>query len=314
MKKLIFIFCTLAFIACDDDDNLLNHNDSNLGNANPNPIYNSATAISDQNIFRTELPEYPFVTNGDTIQSLSGTDTEKLKYEIIEETVPGAVKIDSETGVITIKDAKLFVSDENLSIPKVMITVKITAGDKFSTQKYYFSVFDVENCAGSNYFYHYKLSKVKQLTEYDFKVVKIEEAEFTFILPEKKNLCTYPFYFITDDEVGQKVSATFILSDETGTEIFNKKINTVSESGPFWNLYIFDIKDLNVTLHPNKKYTYKQVFTGGPGTYLLIPSSDSKLNLPFDLGHFKIIETSVVFGSKEYHNYGFLEMMDMGFE
>jgi len=42
--------------------------------------------------------------------------------------------------------------------------------------------------------------------------------------------------------------------------------------------------------------------------------SPSQLNLPFDLGHFNIIETKVVFGSKEYHNYGFLEMMEMGFE
>ena len=298
-------------MACDDDyDSLLYDNDSHLDNANPNPPYNGIMAIADD-LVRTELPEYPHVANGDTILYLY--DNQKMKYEIIEETVPGAVKIDPETGVITIKDAELFISDQNLNNPRMIINIKVTTGEKINTQKYYISVFDVENCAGSNYLYHYKLGKVKSLTQYDFRVGIIQNAEFTFILPEKKNLCTYSYFFITDEEVGKPVSATFILTDETGAEIFNRQMNTYSESGPFWNRYIFDLKDLNVTLQPNKKYTYKQIFSGGLHTYLLIPKGDSKLNLPFDLGHFKIIETKVSFNSKEYLNYGFLEM-DMGFE
>ena len=292
MKNLFIILGALAMISCSEDDSDLRADfDYTFLNMEPTQINVSA--------------EYPFIANGDTIsKTYVETNIEKMTFEILEETVPGAVKMDPDTGIVTVNDARLFISDKNLSEPKMAITVKAGAGNRFKIQKQYFKIHDVSTCEGSRAFL--KEYKYPKLNGYKYKQESFDTAEISFMVPEAKKLCNFLYL----DEIGTTLGLTII--DETGKEIFNEVYSGKQIDWGFGYIYEYDTV-LDISLLPNKKYTCKIVFEGSVDRTFIGGEDNSPLSFPVDLLLYKIIETKLLDGLSVHNNTGFIPVV-FGFE
>jgi hypothetical protein len=290
MKNLFFILAAMTLITCSEEDS-------------------DQRADFDYSLLNMEetqtnsLAEYPFLANGDTIsKTYFETTIEKMTFEILEETIPGAVKLDPETGIITVNDATLYLSDEDLNKPKMAITIKAGAGNRFRIQKQYFKIYDVSTCEGSSAFLKENIYPWTMLNQYKYKLERFDTAEFSFMVPEAKKLCNF-FY---KSNYSGALGLTII--DETGTKIFNEVLSSQTIDDYFEFIYEYD-KVLDISLLPNKKYTCKIVFEGSGDRSIIGGEDNTPLRFPINQTLYKIIETKLLDGSSERRNTGLIPVV-----
>jgi len=275
MKTLLLIFTSLVLISCSEDD------PATQEVIVKDPVYFSSIS-TDQTIY----PEYPYIENGRYLFKVYAETTRaiKLKYEIIQETIPGAVIINQETGDVTVRDATLFKSDENPDDPAMSITVKVSAGEINTTQLVKIAIIDTDTCDGSQTLLYDRIhSLTSGIWPYTIYYPDISSNnEYTFILSKDMNLCSLFTYSVSQS------MATFELIDESGKQIFSELIMGIDDG---WAGYKHE-KTFNVPLKAGKKYTIRGIAPGGvPLTYYLAPPGLSEIGFPIDLGHMKIVDT-----------------------
>ncbi len=299
MKNLFFILGAMAIISCSEEDS----------DQRANFDYTFLTMEKTQiNV----LAAYPHLSNGDTISKTQvETNAEKMTFEILEETVPGAVMIDPETGIITVNDAELFMSDINLNEPNMAVTVKASAGIKYKIQKQYFKIYDVSSCEGSFAFLEQSIFSWMQRNGYNYKEVSMDAAQFSFVVPEYKKLCE--FSYINDyipSDVASKLHLVF--TDEKGSEIFNAFIESswVENGFGYSTLYY---ERLDLPLMPNKKYTCSIRFESNTKATIIEGGTSSALRFPINRSLYKITETKLLDGNSNLQNTGLIPIV-FGFE
>lgn len=295
MKNLFFIISALAIISCSEEDS------DQRADLDYTFLNMDETQV---NI----LAEYPHLSNGDTIaKTYVETNSERMTFEIVEETVPGAIKIDPETGIITVNDATLFISDENLNDPSMTVTIKVTAGTRFKLQKQFFKIYDISTCEGSSSFLKEDRYPWTLLNQYTYKLERFDTAEFSFMVHEAKKLCNF-FY---QEEFATTLGLTIM--DETGTNIFNEVYSGIEIEWGFWYIYYEYDNVLDISLLPNKIYTCKIIFEGSVDRTIIGGKDNSPLRFPVNRTLYKIVETKLLDWTSEHRNTGFVPIV-LGFE
>lgn len=231
-----------------------------------------------------DLYSYPYVSNGDEISGVTAQSNAKILYEIIQESLPGAVQIDPNTGVITIKDATLFLPEEKAESLLIDITVKVSTGDISAINEQHFFIKSVNTCAGSESFLSQRMAAY--FSTNDLPQTTMNKFEFTFTLNSDMNFCSL-LYYPNFDYMQFK---TFELLDETGEKIFSQELEFQPDG---WGWGYYTMSDLSYSLKANQKYTLSCTAPNSFIELLLSTINDADITFPIDLGLMKITDARI---------------------
>lgn len=281
MKKLIFIFCALALIACNDDDPEITQIQDE------SELENSKIFISDLSVgvgTYVEMNDVHQIRKGDTITDISVnliTNAPKLKYEIVEESLRGAVVINPDTGVLIVNDIAHFVPDTYYD-KKIIIHVKVSAGEISTTHVVTINIYNY--CVASIERTRSKMIELTNSGEYfwDYDLIS-DLSEYTFILSEDMQLCGLMYHGYYSDQG----SLSFELSDESGNQIFSQTIAGVDDG---WGGLEFFTPNFYFALRAGKKYTIKMISPNSTYLSYIRTHDNSTMQFPLSLGFMQIVD------------------------
>lgn len=263
--NLMYIMLFVVFFSCSNEDET-------------SPVINDFLRVppeTDVNLF-----SYPYVSNGDEISRVPAQSNAKVLYEIIQESLPGAVQI-SNTGVITIKDATLFLPEEKAESLLIDIGVKVSTGNISVINEQHLYIQNVNTCIGSQLFMQSRWGAL--YFDYNHQAT-MNKFELTFILSNDMNFCSLSYFPLASNQY-----KTFELLDETGAKIFSQELE---EQNDGWT-YGFFISDVSYSLKANQKYTLSCTASYAFNEQLINTINDYDITFPIDLGLMKITDARV---------------------